>query len=234
MKKGDDNPGKRNESYTKSFMRIRDTLKVLREKKQTGLYFDEEGNYISSYAKAKSGSMNNIDQTQTNFHSAKSFEKNESSTQRESQRENENASQENTNRPPQPSQRPESPLKRPDETQTGFNPFKVVLPPRAKEEEEKVEYKKPKTLSDYRRQLVFKEQEKWIDYHRTVKKKKEIEQINNEKEVPSYIQYIRRIIEINPQTQKAQLRRIEEELIEKRAIAKKKRPDSVGGNRDEL
>jgi len=120
--------------------------------------------------------------------------------------------------------------------QTGFNPFKVVLPPREKEEEEKVEHKKPKTLYDYRRQLVFKEQEKWIEYHRTVKKKKEIEQINNEKEIPSYIQYIRRIIEINPQTQKAQLRRIEEELIEKRALVNqklKKMPESVGAERDE-
>ena len=107
----------------------------------------------------------------------------------------------------------------------------MVLVPREKEEEEQeVKHKKPKTLSDYRRQLVFKDQEKWIDYHRTVKKKKEIEQINNEKEIPSYIQYIRRIIEINPQTQKAQLRKIEEELIEKRAIANqklKRKPENI-------
>ena len=114
MKKGDEHPGKRNESYTKSFIRIKDTLKVLREKKQSSLYFDEEGNYISSYAKAKSGSMNNVDQTQTNFHSAKSFERNEQNSHRE------NTSQENTNRPPPQenllSKRPESPLKKADES----------------------------------------------------------------------------------------------------------------------
>jgi len=161
--------------------------------------------------------MNNIDKTQHSFHSAKSFE---------GKHEQEN--EKNTSQPQQQNavnfpERPESPLKKAEETATGFNPFKVVLVPREKEEEEQeVKHKKPKTLYDYRRHLVFKEQEKWIDYHRTVKKKKEIEQINHEKEIPSYIQYIRRIIEINPQTQKAQLRKIEEELIEKRALANQK------------
>ena len=95
-----------------------------------------------------------------------------------------------------------------------FNPFKITL---KKEQEEKKEEtrKKPRTLQDYRLQLVDRNKEKWINNHRTREKKVEIESIKDEKEVMECITYMKKIRETNVRTQKPQLRKIEEELVEK-------------------
>jgi len=63
--------------------------------------------------------------------------------------------------------------------------------------------------------LVDRNKEKWINNHRTREKKVEIESIKDEKEVMECITYMKKIRETNVRTQKPQLRKIEEELVEK-------------------
>jgi len=94
-----------------------------------------------------------------------------------------------------------------------FNPFKITLKKNFEEKQEEVR-RKPKTLRDYRLHLVNGDKGRWVDNRRTKEKKVEIENIKYEKEMMDCVAFMRKIREINIRTQKPQLRKIEEELLE--------------------
>lgn len=84
--------------------------------------------------------------------------------------------------------------------------------------------KKPKSKKLY---LIGIDNNKWIGNHRTREKKEEVEKIINQKDQLDSITYMQKIRDTNIRAQRSQLKRIEEELIEKMGSRWKKRPYSV-------
>lgn len=91
-------------------------------------------------------------------------------------------------------------------------------------EAEKKSPKKPKSKKLY---LIGLDSNKWIGNHRTREKKEEVEKIINQKDQLDSIVYMQKIRDTNIRAQKAQLKKIEEELIEKMGPRWRKRPHSV-------
>lgn len=82
-------------------------------------------------------------------------------------------------------------------------------------------------MKDHKLYLLNKDKKRWLENRRTKEKKIEIEKINNTNKAPmECLEYMQRIRDTNV---RAQLRKIEEELVEKVVPAWKRRPYSVMG-----